>query len=138
MAIVKAEAVFTTAAGFTVDELERITTAGAGKTVGFRRITNSQFLIPNERGKEEMLTEYARGKTAEEVALKHGMSRRQVFYELKRERVMVRGTTVLLAEKVIDWRARGLSWREIGRLLGVSHEAARQAAGVKETETNTD
>jgi len=127
MAIVKAEAVFTTGAGFTEEEIGRIGTAGAGRTVSFPGKGESG------KGKwqsEEMLTEFAGGKTAEEVAKAHGMSRRRFFYLLARERLMVRGTEVLLAEKVIDWRARGLSWREIGRLLGVSHEAARKAAGV--------
>jgi hypothetical protein len=128
MAIVRADQVFTTAAGFTADELERIQTAGAGRTVAFKAIPNSEFLISNQRGNEEMLTEFARGKTAEEVAKAHGMSRRRFFYLLKKER-----EEGMNAERMKSWQERGLSLREIGRLMGRSHEAVR-----RETQTNTD
>jgi hypothetical protein len=126
MAIVKAEAVFNLGAGFSADELVRIRAAGAGKTVSF----------PKEDGPggpggcderprtDELLAEYAMGATADELAAKHGMSRRQVFYELKAERL--EGSKV---ERLKEWRGRGLSWRELGRLLGKSHEAVRQMAG---------
>jgi len=134
MAIVKAEMVFNQAAGFSADELERIRTAAGRRTISFCEPSARRAQDNIER----MITEYGKGKSAEDAGKQFGYSRRAVFYYLNRERIMVKGTEVLLAEKVIDWRARGLSWREIGRVLGVSHEAARRAAGVKETGTTTD
>ena len=124
MAIVKAETVFTTAAGFTAEELERIGTAAEGKTVAFPKGAGGEGR--GTRDEEAMLTEFARGKTGEEVAKAHGMSRRQVFYLLRKERA-----EGLKGSRVEEWKGRGLSLREIGRLYGKSHEAVRQMGEVE-------
>ena len=124
MAIVKAEQVFTTAAGFSEEEVAKIRAAADGKTVSFGRCKMSDERCEMSGERERMLTEFAKGKTGEEVAKAHGMSRRQVFYALKRERA-----EGLKGSRVEEWKGRGLSLREIGRLSGKSHEAVRQAAG---------
>lgn len=121
MAIVRAKQVFNAEAGFTEEEIARINQAGAGKTVAFGRISNSELLISNQRGNEAMLEEFARGKTADELVAGSGMSRRQFFYLLKKERA-----EGLKGSRVEEWKRRGLSLREIGRLYGMSHEAIRQ------------
>jgi len=129
MAIVRADQVFNAEAGFSPDELVRIGTAAAGRTISFRRVQSPESRVQSAEVAERMLTEFARGKTAEEVSKAHGMSRRRFFYVLKRSRDQgIEGSSVR------RWKERGLSWREIGRLLGISHEAARQAAG-ETTET---
>lgn len=133
MAIVKAEAVFNLAAGFTEEEVGRIMTAGAGKTISFRRVQSPESRVQSSELRERILTEFARGKTAEEIAGAHGMSRRQVFYLLKKER-----DEGMKVERLKRWQALGLSLRELGRLFGKSHEAIRQAVGGQETETNRD
>jgi hypothetical protein len=131
MGIVKAETVFNAGSGFSEEEIGRVMAAGAGRTISFRRVQSPESRVQSAEVAERMLTEFARGKTADEVAKKNGMSRRQVFYALKRERA-----EGLNAERLKSWQDRGLSLREIGRLYGKSHEAVRQAMG-QETGTNT-
>jgi DNA-binding phage protein len=130
MAIVKAEMVFNLAAGFTADELVRIGTAAAGRTVSFpREGRGGRYMISGALATERdftvwVLGGYAQGKTAEQVAKDKGISRRQVFHLLKRVRTTEpEGTTWLY-----EFTDLGFSLRELGRLFGKSHEAVRQAA----------
>jgi hypothetical protein len=117
MAIVKAETVFRAEAGFTGDELQRIMAAGAGRTVQFAARERD-----GQDGREAILLGYARGESADELAARLGCSRRTVFNQLKEERDRGLGQP-----RLQEWRAKGLSWREVGRLYRVSHEAARKA-----------
>lgn len=128
MPIVRADQVFSTAAGFTASELERIWKAAAGRTLSFSPPAES----PDERAarQDELLAMYARGATTAEVAGKAGVSQRQVFRLLAATR-----DEGLSPARAATWRSVGLSWRELGRLYGISHEAARQAAG---HESNAD
>lgn len=123
MAIVRADGVFSVAAGFSEGEIVRILAVGQGKTISFRGGPGGRGGQEAEERRTRVLTEYAQGKTADEIAARHGKSRRQVFYLVRRER---EGTEETQGTKVTRWRNRGLSWREVGRLLGVSHEQARQ------------
>jgi len=145
MAIVKAEMVFNQTAGFSAEELVRIGTAAAGRTVSFPRDGRGghsgpsgqrrwliEDLIKEAREKTHEAEEsqlwsalcvYARGETADKVAEQMGISRRQFFHWLKVVRREAQDYCIQRGRVV------GLSWREMGRLLGISHEAARKAAG---------
>jgi len=129
MAIVSAAEVFSQAAGFSAEEIARILAAGAGRTVAFGRSQKAEVRRQKAEATERALVEFAKGKTGEEAAAAGGMSRRSLFHELKRIRDRgIEGSR----DRVAEWRAKGLSWREVGRLFGVSHEKARQMAGEEE------
>lgn len=98
----------------------------------------------SEQQMAEIEAEYRMGRSARDIAARYGVGRSTVLLTLERRGVPRRTRTArqgvrhVDTARIVQLRAEGKNWYEIGKAVGLSHEGARQRWLAAQATDDTD